>query len=413
MKKLLILFTDGFPYHISEPFLEQEAPLYADYFDQVLIVASCRRGELPTRALTGTNIEVLKDYTVHWDIPSILSALPRTLTDPMLYREIRLLLRQKRFSLSKLRELLAFSLCGNHRAKLALRWLRKHPECTPAAIYSYWLHVPAYAAVRLNHHLKNRYFTISRAHGYDLYLERRASRYIPFHSQLYESIGEIAAISENGKQYLESLYGAQGKVCVHRLGAKDCQLHNPCVSMGTLRILTCARTIALKRLDRLVDVLSQITDQPIHWTHIGSGDVQEQLEQYAAKKLPSNVTAEFTGRIPNQQIYETYRTQPFHIFVNLSETEGAPVSIMEAMSFDIPAIATAVGGTPELVDDGINGFLLEKDFQDETLIRLLRQVIDMPEAEYQALRVAAREKFKQHYDAEANYRSFLKTLSDR
>lgn len=413
MKKLLILFTDGFPYHISEPFLELEAPLYADYFDKVLIVAACKRGELPTRSLIGGNIEVLRDYTVHADIPSILSALPRTLTDPMLYQEIRLLQRKKQFSLSKLRELLAFSLCGNHRAKLALRWLRKNPDCTPIALYSYWLHVPAYAAVRMNHRLKNRCFTISRTHGYDLYLERRESRYIPFHSQLYEAMNEIAAISEDGKRYLEALYGARGKVSVHRLGARDCGLHNPCVSRATLRILTCARTIPLKRLDRLVDVLSQITDRPIHWTHIGSGEVQQQLEQYAAGKLPPNVTAEFTGRIPNQQIYETYRTQPFHIFVNLSETEGAPVSIMEAMSFDIPAIATAVGGTPELLDDGINGFLLEKDFEDQTLIDRILQVMDMSEADYQRLRTAAREKFKQHYDAEANYRSFLKTLSDR
>ena len=411
MKKLLILFAAGFPYNISEPFLEQEYPLYPDYFDQVLLITSCKRGEMPTRSLNDSNITVLRDHTVHGDLLHILSALPRTLTDPMLYRELRLLLGKKQFSFAKLREMLVFSLCANHRVKLALRWLRKHPDCAPAAIYSYWLHIPAYAAVRLKQRLKGNCFTVSRAHGFDLYLERRESCYIPYHNQVFDALDEVASISEDGQHYLQTHYGHSEKVCVHRLGASDYGCHNPCVGRRTLRIVTCARTIPLKRLDRLVDALRQIPDRAIHWTHIGSGEAQENLERYAASQLPPNITAEFTGRIPNAQIYETYRSQPFHVFVNLSESEGAPVSIMEAMSFDIPAIATAVGGTPELIEDGRNGFLLEKDFSDRQLIDLILKVMDMTDDDYQNLRAAAREKYKQHYDAEANHRQFLQKLS--
>ena len=323
MKKLLILFAAGFPYNISEPFLEQEYPLYPDYFDQVLLITSCKRGEMPTRSLNDSNITVLRDHTVHGDLLHILSALPRTLTDPMLYRELRLLLGKKQFSFAKLREMLVFSLCANHRVKLALRWLRKHPDCAPAAIYSYWLHIPAYAAVRLKQRLKGNCFTVSRAHGFDLYLERRESCYIPYHNQVFDALDEVASISEDGQHYLQTHYGHSEKVCVHRLGASDYGCHNPCVGRRTLRIVTCARTIPLKRLDRLVDALRQIPDRAIHWTHIGSGEAQENLERYAASQLPPNITAEFTGRIPNAQIYETYRSQPFHVFVNLSESEGA------------------------------------------------------------------------------------------
>ena len=39
------------------------------------------------------------------------------------------------------------------------------------------------------------------------------------------------------------------------------------------------------------------------------------------------------------------QAQPYHVFLNVSSSEGVPVSIIEAMSFGIPCIATNVGGT--------------------------------------------------------------------
>ena len=41
----------------------------------------------------------------------------------------------------------------------------------------------------------------------------------------------------------------------------------------------------------------------------------------------------------------------FDLFVNMSLSEGIPVSIMEAISFGIPIIATNVGGNAEIVND--------------------------------------------------------------
>ncbi|MGM9680282.1 MAG: glycosyltransferase, partial [Eubacteriales bacterium] len=136
------------------------------------------------------------------------------------------------------------------------------------------------------------------------------------------------------------------------------------------------------------------------------------LKQYAANKLPANVNADFLGAVPNTEVYSIYRECPFHVYINVSEVEGVPVSIMEAMSFDIPVIATAVGGTPELVDDGENGFLLPADFTDDQLAALIRRMMDMPEPEYQLFRENARKKFEQDYNAIPNYRKFIKHLAD-
>ena len=138
----------------------------------------------------------------------------------------------------------------------------------------------------------------------------------------------------------------------------------------------------------------------------------EDIEKMA-EGLPEQVTVNFTGTVANKDVYDTYASTPFHVFVNVSKSEGVPVSIMEAMSFSIPVIATAVGGTSELVDEGKNGFLLEEEFTTAEFCEKLRDFYDMPEEVYQDFRFKAREKFKTDYDAQANYAQFVKELAEK
>lgn len=409
MKRLLILFANGFPYGIGEPFLEKEYPLYSEYFDKVLISTACRCGDKPTRELSAACVEVIPDYTLSKDLRSIISSFSWLLSDRVFFRELRSLVFGGHFSLRKLQHLIAFAMCGNHRAKLVYRWLRKHPEYEKIVLYSYWMHIPAYAADRLNRKLGKQHFSVTRAHGGDLYLERGVENYHPFHEYLFHSFSEIAVISDQGKQYLLEHYGDSGNVTVQRLGAFDQGISNPSVKRDVLRIITCSRTIPLKRLDRLVDALSTVA-YPIHWTHLGGGESQKSLESYAHEKLPANVETEFYGTVPNTKVYEVLANRPFHVFVNISSTEGVPVSIMEAMSFHIPVIATDVGGTSELVTNGVNGILLPANFEDKELIESIKCFYTMPQDEYLHYRDNARKKFTSDYNATENYRAFLEHL---
>ncbi|MBQ3215099.1 MAG: glycosyltransferase [Oscillospiraceae bacterium] len=411
MKKLLVLFTNGYPYGSSEPFLENEVPLYKEYFDKVLIVTPCRKGDRPTRTVDDS-IEVLPDYTLAKDLPSILSAIPGMLRDKMFYRELKLLFGREGFSFKKLYDLVVASLCANHRAKQALRWLKKHPEHTPQVLYSYWINIPAYSALRLRKRLKRPTLPcVTRCHGFDVYHERSSTGYLPFQQQLFEGMNQVAVISQQAKGYFQQRYGASEKMKLHRLGAWDYGIENPVTDRAPLRLVSCARVVPLKRLNRIVDALCLIKNRPIYWTHIGGGEGLAELERYAAERLGENVTVHFTGAVTNEQVYRIYMEQSFHVALNVSETEGVPVSVMETMSFHIPAIATAVGGTAELVDHGKNGFLLPKDFADETLVEYIRRFADMPDEEYRSFRRSARRKFETDYHAQTNYRRFVSRLA--
>ena len=61
------------------------------------------------------------------------------------------------------------------------------------------------------------------------------------------------------------------------------------------------------------------------------------------------------------------------VFILPSYTEGLPISILEAMSYRLPVISTPVGGIPEVVRDGENGFLIkpgDKDALHNAIVRL-------------------------------------------
>ena len=80
----------------------------------------------------------------------------------------------------------------------------------------------------------------------------------------------------------------------------------------------------------------------------------------------------FTGRVEPQKIHKYY--QAADIFVLPSYTEGLPVSVLEAMACGLPIVATDVGGTPEIITDGFNGFLIPP-MNEKELCKKLRVLI--------------------------------------
>ena len=102
-------------------------------------------------------------------------------------------------------------------------------------------------------------------------------------------------------------------------------------------------------------------------------------------------------------------TATVYLLLNVSASEGVPVSIMEAMSFGIPVIATAVGGTPEIVNNN-NGYLLNENPSPDEIASKLLEYHYLPEEEKNNKRKAAYEMWKNNYNAEKNYLEFVKSI---
>ncbi|MDQ1144164.1 glycosyltransferase involved in cell wall biosynthesis [Bacillus sp. SORGH_AS 510] len=68
-----------------------------------------------------------------------------------------------------------------------------------------------------------------------------------------------------------------------------------------------------------------------------------------------------------------------NVFILPSDTEGLPLSIIEAMAIGLPVISTNVGGVPELIEDGKTGFIIPPGNVEE-LVRKLKKLIESPSA---------------------------------
>lgn len=121
---------------------------------------------------------------------------------------------------------------------------------------------------------------------------------------------------------------------------------------------------------------------------IGDGPMRAELER-AVAALPDPRTVILTG-----QRMDVPRLLPaFDVFTLPSRTEGLPLVVPEAMSVGLPVVATAVGGLPNVLDDGVTGLLVP--VEQEPLARALLSLRDPVRAAAmgRAARQAAHERF--------------------
>ena len=102
-----------------------------------------------------------------------------------------------------------------------------------------------------------------------------------------------------------------------------------------------------------------------------------------------------------------YSSHPIDLFVNVSETEGVPVSIMEAFSYSIPCFATDVGGTGEIVNRS-NGHLAHKNFACRELADSIISIREISVS--MGLRQNARDTFEALCSAEKNYAGLIEVF---
>jgi glycosyltransferase involved in cell wall biosynthesis len=279
--------------------------------------------------------------------------------------------------------------------------------------YSYWNHAQAYAAVML----KRQGFlekVVSRAHRFDLYQEQNRESYMPLKRQFLNGFDCIYVISDSAKEYVVRSYGVDAsKVSVSRLGVplsqKKSIQHN---SSKVFHLLSVSFCTPVKRIDKIIEALALVSRRrptcAVRWTHIGDGVLFEQLQQQAKIRLQDTaVEYEMLGRLENREVRGFLKDQFVDCFINTSDSEGVPVSIMEAMSFAVPSIAPNVGGVAELVSSQC-GYLLVERASVEQVATAIEYAID--NFRNPAIKEAARVKAEVCFNDQRNYREFIQSI---
>lgn len=403
----LILFANGFPYGNWEPYLETEIKYYQG-FSAVHICSMQLRKEHKKvmRPLPSDNFHVCPVPFAPM-VVYLLNAF-RALGDRNFYGELSRLIKEKKFSLLRFAWLVFYFSRAHHEARIIRKYLTREGVIgsgEETVLYSYRFDYQPYVALLLK-----KYFPsckiIARGHRYDLYENCRRSGYIPMRPYLLEHLDKVLLIADDGKTYLESCYPIpRDKLAIFRLGTADYGNRSIAMDGRSIRLVSCSTLIPLKRVHLIVAALKEITELEVYWAHYGSGELMPEIQRLCAD-LPQNIHYELHGYVPNSILLEEYLQNPYHLFLNVSSSEGIPVSIMEAMSSGIPCIATDVGGVAELVKNGKNGILLPADFAPETLAEHIRTFAAMEDEDYQVYRRQAQSFWLEHYSADTNYTRF-------
>ncbi|PDV99806.1 hypothetical protein A9Q02_00920 [Candidatus Chloroploca asiatica] len=234
--------------------------------------------------------------------------------------------------------------------------------------------------------------------------------------QFRDKVDKIFAISQASYDYLHKEYAiSQDRLTIARLGVRIAQELTPPSPDGKVAIASIAFCTPIKRIDRIIDALAFASEQigqeiDIDWVHLGGGDLQDELRTYAQKILGkrSKVRFTFMGHLENQEVLRYLKTHSIDVLINTSESEGIPVSIMEAMAHGIPSIAPAVGGIPELVRPE-HGWLLSAQ---PSIEEIACAVCAYDHYKDNQTRQAAKQWIIKHFNAESNYTSFVQQVID-
>jgi glycosyltransferase involved in cell wall biosynthesis len=124
---------------------------------------------------------------------------------------------------------------------------------------------------------------------------------------------------------------------------------------GTTRLCYVGRLSEEKGVRTLLDAMSIVIGRKSEatLTIVGTGPLEAEMRRRAAT-MNANGSILFTGYQAN--VFDVLKEMD--VFVLPSRSEGCPIVVLEAMAMSLPVVATAVGGTPELVRQGKTGILV-------------------------------------------------------
>jgi glycosyltransferase involved in cell wall biosynthesis len=329
------VISSRFPYGRGEPYLDTELRILQQCLGHIT-VAAVRPGENCRASAGWTHLE---ERGVD-DIVDAMRALRRAPRRAL--HAFRTIVTSPTSLRGKVKNALVFP----RSLALAERFSREGIE----HVHAYWLSTPATAAFVVAH--VNDHSWSATAHRWDIFEDNMARVKIA-------SAAFVRTVSDRGRRELLRLTkGVRGSVSVVRLGtALDGPPARP-ASGGTIAILCAAAFVPVKAHADLLAAFAtaRTQDARLQLVLAGDGPLRARVQRMASD-LALRDAVVFRGNIDRPRLLEELRQGRYAAVVlasrddGLSEMEGIPSILIEAMSLGIPCIATLSGSVRELLDE--------------------------------------------------------------
>ena len=143
-------------------------------------------------------------------------------------------------------------------------------------------------------------------------------------------------------------------------------------------LVSAARLVPWKGFRVLIDTVHSLRERfpDISLIIIGEGEERKKLEkQVASLNLSAHIR--FTSRVSKEALGASLKAAD--VFVLNTVYEGLSHQLIEVMDLGVPIVTTKSGGNPELITDGVNGYLVDFNNQEQLAEAIVR-VISHPES---------------------------------
>jgi N-acetyl-alpha-D-glucosaminyl L-malate synthase BshA len=203
---------------------------------------------------------------------------------------------------------------------------------------------------------------ITTLHGTDITLVGQDRSYHPITKFSIEQSDGVTAISDHLRSSTLEVFAIENEVrVIHNF--VNCEMYQPDPELrrrselgpaGEKRLIHISNFRPVKRVYDCVRILKEVRKEaPAHLLMVGDGP-----EYAPAARLARELGVESHVTFLGKQSHVERLLPQAHVLLLPSEMESFGLAALEGMACGLPPVATRVGGVPELVTDGVDGFLV-------------------------------------------------------
>ncbi|HAF61732.1 MAG TPA: glycosyl transferase family 1 [Anaerolineaceae bacterium] len=206
--------------------------------------------------------------------------------------------------------------------------------------------------------------------GSEIYMPDLFTRVVG--KSILKNASAIIALTKNMQVKLHDIYNGKTYVIPNGINLKLYHNFSTCSkgSRNSKNIVFVGRLHPIKGVQYLLRAMQKILDEAPNafLTIVGDGDDRKQLERLA-EDLNISSHVEFIGQVPSEAVPEYICRADIFVLPSLSESFG--IVNLEAMACGLPIVASRVDGIPDVIKDGVNGYLVDAKNPDSIAEKVL------------------------------------------
>ena len=182
----------------------------------------------------------------------------------------------------------------------------------------------------------------------------------------------IITPSQHLKNFIDKI-GFDKNIFVINNGVNIEQHNKVVLQNNIIQLLVVSRLVSQKNIDSIIKAVKVMENENIILNIVGDGSEINNLK-LLVKKYELDKKINFIGKIENTKLNEYLKNAD--IFIQASNYEGLPHSILEAMNFEIPILSTDVGGCSVLLNKGERGYIIPMPVSEVEISEGIRKIIN-------------------------------------